>query len=88
MDAQLVSRNAKMSEFFEYLEQLVFEVETGRLEARQMRSRFIQDWGGVMVRGYVPRQDPKERAARRAAVQALVESGISVRAARRKVCGK
>jgi hypothetical protein len=73
-----------LSELFEYLQQIVFEVETGRLSAAEVRRRLFADWGGVRVRGYMPKRDPQERAPMRD----LIRAGMPERTARAKVRGK
>jgi hypothetical protein len=87
MDAATV-RKANVGELFDYLNQIVFEVESGRLAAKDARARIINDWGGVQVRGYVPKSDPEQRRQRRAQVQALIDSGMPERTARAKVTGR
>jgi hypothetical protein len=84
MDDRKVRRAATMSELFEYLQQIVFEVESGRLKAADARRRMIADWGGMTVRGYIPLRDPQERIQ----VRTLMQSGIPERTARAKVRGK
>lgn len=71
-----------MSEFLTWLEQAVFEAETGRSSAEQIRARLLQEWGGCEVR--VPRIDPRERER----IRALVDLGTSERTARLFVRGK
>lgn len=75
-------------EFWDYLEQIVFEAETGRLTSTQARERFARDWGGVIVTPKIPLRDPKVRAFERAQMQEIRSAGFSIRAARAKVRGK
>jgi hypothetical protein len=83
-DEVVTQREKPLSELFEYLQQIVFEVETGRLSAADVRRRLFADWGGVRVRGYMPKRDPQERET----VRELIRSGIPERSARMKVKGK
>lgn len=80
----VVRSEVDVGAFFDYLEQLVWEVETGRLQARDARRRMITDWGGVHVRGYVPKRDPMERIS----MAELRAAGVPERTARAKVRGK
>lgn len=77
-------RTARMSEFFDYLNELVWQVESGRLRAQDVRRRMIEDWGGVTVRGYVPKRDPMDRKA----MKEFETAGYTQRHARRLVTGK
>jgi hypothetical protein len=83
-DQPLSERIAPVSEFFDYIEQLVFEVESGRIRAQDVPGRLRSDWGGVRVMGYYPKRDDSERDQ----VRELVSSGIDPRKARRIVRGK
>jgi hypothetical protein len=75
-------KGGTMSEFVSWLEQAVFEVETGRASAQQIRTRLFSEWGGVRV--VMPRYDPQQREE----IRGLVELGTAERTARRVVRGK
>jgi hypothetical protein len=71
-----------VSEFLDWLQQAVFEAETGRASATEIRARLLAEWGGVRV--VVPKIDPQERLK----VRALIEAGTAERTARMFVRGK
>jgi len=73
-----------MSEFFDYLEGLARQIESGALGASSLRSTFSRDWGGERVSLYIPKG--KTEANRR--IAELVQAGVNERTARRKVRGK
>ena len=75
-------KGRSVSEFLSWLEQAVFEAETGRSSAEQIRARLLHEWGGCEVR--VPSIDPRERAR----IRALVDQGTCERTARLFVRGK
>ncbi len=75
-----------MSEFLDWLQQAVFEAETGRASAEQIRARLLQEWGGVRV--MVPKHDPEVRQVEITRIRALVEQGTAERTARMVVRGK
>jgi hypothetical protein len=75
-------------EFWDYLEQIVFEAETGRLTHTEVRERFVRDWGGVIVPKKIPREDPAARALRLSQMSQLRSAGFSERTVRAKLRGK
>jgi hypothetical protein len=71
-----------VSEFLDWLQQAVFEAETGRASAKEIRARLLVEWGGVRV--VVPKIDPVERLQ----IKALIDKGTAERTARAFVRGK
>jgi hypothetical protein len=83
-----MTKESTLSELFDYLQQIVFEVESGRMTGEEAGRRFVTDWGGVRVRGYIPARHPQERIEERTQIEALKARGIPERTARLKVRGK
>jgi hypothetical protein len=71
-----------VSEFLRWLEQAVFEAETGRATSQEISHRLINEWGGIPVK--VPRIHPDERDR----IRELIDLGTAERTARRFVRGK
>lgn len=75
-----------MSELLDWLQQAVFEAETGRASADEIRARFLHEFGGVRVT--VPKFDPTQRAQEITRIRTLIEQGTAERTARLVVRGK